>query len=291
MMWLRCVILMTVSLAAVSGCRTRNAVERLPDGGLKTLTLEDLAAISRARRAGLEPRRGETPTAAREGAPEPPPTRPAVGDGPDGGEPALNFNYRMVPAMVFNDGCGPKSQRCTLMGRCAEGGGECVAVSAADCRRSMFCRAEGRCGLKGGACVATDGADCRASNGCRYRGDCSLRGNECVAVRPSDCLESLWCKKSGVCTARGDRCVAASRGDCLASSLCREVGACSERDGICVIAGDKDCRIAVACHNLGQCRFDSANRTCIAKTDDDCASAEVCAKFQACRAKGKVCVK
>jgi hypothetical protein len=258
--------------ASLFACRNREAPARLPDGGLKTLTIEELSQIGRVRRVGAENARGDSSrpshadARARGIAPERPSSQRAdagdAGDA-DGGEAGLNFNYRMVPAMLFDDGCGPTSKRCTIVGLCGErDGGACVAVAAADCRRSLYCRTSGHCGLKGDACVATNDADCRASTGCRYRGACTVSGSECVASTSADCRASLWCQKNGLCSARNNRCVAGSSGYCRASTQCKEVGACTAEGGICIISGDADCRASVGCRKLGHCRFDGARRVC-----------------------------
>jgi hypothetical protein len=121
---------------------------------------------------------------------------------------------------------------CRQFGKCTVKGGECVAASAADCKKSLPCKTDLQCEAVDGNCVATD-AVCKESNLCKGLGRCTAKDGLCQAVSPQDCKSASQCKDAGLCTVKDGKCVAGSAGDCSQSMICQKFKRCALRGDKC----------------------------------------------------------
>jgi hypothetical protein len=194
-------------------------------------------------------------------------------------------NATQVP---LGDGvCSPQTLDCGAHGRCTRRGQECVATSAADCRRSRSCASYGRCTLGSGRCVAGANADCETSSLCSSEGKCGVQGGECVALVDAHCKKAPPCQGAGKCSASGGACVASSDVDCRSSSRCRDAGQCSASGGACVASVDADCRASAGCRSVGNCV--AQNGRCVPGSDADCQRSEYCSFKGRCKKVGAWC--
>lgn len=153
---------------------------------------------------------------------------------------------------------------CREEGACANQSGECLAMSADDCRKSAVCARNGRCSLDATThtCVARESSDCAKADVCvrggkdevssldtrtcearmgvdactadfckrfeycAIRGDCHPSSGMCMPTEPKDCTDSLQCKVHGRCTYSGNNCFVTSPAECQASAECKAFGRC-----------------------------------------------------------------
>lgn len=194
--------------------------------------------------------------------------QPAPAPSDDGATTEERSLTTSSPELPEPDPCALK-EACKRDGLCetaADGSGQCIAKTDAQCQASASCAAKGecvaqdvyvpyckcdaeseeeaeaRCGeWQRGGCSVTD-ESCKASQVCKERGACTAYtwcgGHACVTKNDADCAASTRCKTHGECAFLGSSsifdCAPTTAEHCKQAQVCTKEGRCALGNGVCL---------------------------------------------------------